>query len=263
MKNTLLIITIFSFSSAYPQKLPNVQQASLRAPVNVKIDGNAIEWGGKFQAYNNGTNLFYTLANNDDDLYLIIQTSDRYAFNKIIDRGLILSIKSPKSGKSASVTFPNTIYTKKNERLSSSFGFGMNTNEKVPEEEIASYNKMLRGRHKFIKVDGIEGLDSMISVYNENGIRAAELFDNNKVYTLEMAVKLKLIGLLIKDKTKISYQLRVNSVDAPKVDNTKMVFVGGGEVTPEMKQQALADVTEKYAKLFGGNDFTGEYTLAK
>ena len=137
--------------------------------------------------------------------------------------------------------------------------------EKVPEAEIAGYNKMLSDKHKFIKVEGIDGLDSLISVYNENGIRAAELFDNDKLYTLEMVVKLNLIGISSGDGAKILYKLRVNSVEgAPTIDgNTKMVMVGGGELSPEMRQQATADITEKVAKMYGGTEFEGEYKLAK
>ena len=59
---------------ANAQKLPNVQQASLRAPENVKVDGKPTEWGDKLQAYNKATDVFYTIANDYNNLYLIIQT---------------------------------------------------------------------------------------------------------------------------------------------------------------------------------------------
>lgn len=264
MKKTILfLIAALAFANAHAQKLPNKQEAGVRIPANIKIDGKATEWNNQLQADNHTTDFSYTMANNDEELYLVIQTKDRFVFNKVIDRGLTLSVKNPKSGKNASITFP---YNTGKGRLSSAFGFGMIiASEKVPEAEIAGYNKMLSDKHKFIKVEGIEGLDSLVSVYNENGIRAAELFDNNKVYTLEMIVKLNLIGISSSDGTKISYKLRVNSVEgAPTIDgNTKMVMVGGGELSPEIRQQAMTEMNEKVVKMYGGTEFDGEYKLAK
>ncbi|MFD0748790.1 hypothetical protein ACFQZS_01465 [Mucilaginibacter calamicampi] len=265
-KLQLLLFSALAYVSAYAQKLPNKQEASIRIPATVKIDGKAAEWDNKLKAYNTATDFSYTLANNNEDLYLVIQTKDRFVFNKIIDRGLTLSVKNTKTGKTANITYPHTTYTGKNERVSSGFGFGMIIAEqKVPEDEIAGYNKMLKARHKFIKVDGVEGLDSLVSVYNENGINAAEQFDNDKVYTLEMAVKLKLLGLSANDGTKFSYKLRVNTVPgAPLLGpDTKMVMMGGGEITPEIRQQAMFDMNEKVVKMYGGTEFDGEYTLAK
>jgi len=264
-KLNLFLFAALAFTSASAQKLPNKQETSVRIPADVKIDGKAAEWDGKLQAYSSATDFSYTMANNDDELYVVIQTKDRFVFNKIIDRGLTLSVKNPKSGKTANITYPHTTYAAKNDRVSSGFGIGMITEQKLPEEEIARYNKILSNRHKFIKVDGIEGVDSLVSVYNDKGIQAAELFDNNKLYTLEMAVKLKQLGLSVNDGTKITYKLRVNTVEgAPVISaNTTMVMMGGGEITPEIRQQATFDMNEKIVKMFQGTEFSGEYALAK
>lgn len=261
-KLLLLFIAALAFVNANAQKLPNKQEASVRIPPNVKIDGKATEWNNKMQADNRTTDFSYTMANNNEELYLVIQTKDRFVFNKIIDRGLTLSVKNPKTGKDASLKFP---YNSEKGRLSSAFGFGMISEIEVPEAEIAMYNKMLSDKHKFIKVEGIEGSDSLISIYNEIGIQAAEQFDNNKLYTLEIAVKLKLMGFSANDGSKISYKLRVNTVEgAPTIDgNTQMSMVGGGEMSPQMRQEALVYMTEKVAKMYGGTEFEGEYTLAK
>ncbi len=62
MKKTLWVILLFT-TQAIGQKLPNIQTASLRASANIKVDGKAAEWGNKLEAYNNTTEVFYTLAN--------------------------------------------------------------------------------------------------------------------------------------------------------------------------------------------------------
>jgi len=95
--------------STNAQKLPNVQTASLRAPANTKIDGKPTEWDNKFQAYNHATEVYYTLANDDDKLYLVVQATDRQIINKIIGGGVTFTVQ--KSGKKndkggISITYP-------------------------------------------------------------------------------------------------------------------------------------------------------------
>lgn len=67
----LTMICLLAFTNTQAQKLPKVQQASLHAPANIKIDGKATEWEGKFEAYNPGSRVFYTLSNDSENLYLI------------------------------------------------------------------------------------------------------------------------------------------------------------------------------------------------
>jgi hypothetical protein len=52
-----------------------VQQVSLHAPANVKIDGKGTEWG-TMRAYNPSTEINYTMANDAKKLYLVVQVSD-------------------------------------------------------------------------------------------------------------------------------------------------------------------------------------------
>ena len=263
-KITALFITALAFTYAYAQKLPNKQETSVRIPANVKIDGKADEWGNKFEARNYTTDLYYTMANNNEDLYLIIQTKDKYAFKKIIDRGLTLSVNSPKGGKDLNFTFP---YNAGRKDISLSLkGNTIYMTRTVSDNDVADNNKILGQNHKLIKVEGVEGVDSLVSVYNEIGLQAAELIDDSKAYTLEMAVKLKLLGLASNDGRKISYKIKVNAIGskAPTLDNVFMVGPAGKtEIPPEMRAQAMADVTEKWVKMDGGTELQGEYTLVK
>jgi hypothetical protein len=77
----------------HAQKLPNVQTISLRAPAGVKIDGKTKEWNNRFQCYNHATSLFYTIANDDENLYLVIKAIDRDICKKIIGGGITLTFK--------------------------------------------------------------------------------------------------------------------------------------------------------------------------
>src|SRR5471030_539366 len=51
------------------KKLPDIQPTDLYAPSNIKIDGKTTEWEDKFQAYNRATDVFYTVANDNNNFY--------------------------------------------------------------------------------------------------------------------------------------------------------------------------------------------------
>jgi hypothetical protein len=76
------------------QKLSNIQSGSLSIPSSIKIDGQATEWGNKFQAYNHSTDIFYSVANNDKFFYVIIQATDADIMKKIIRGGITVSINT-------------------------------------------------------------------------------------------------------------------------------------------------------------------------
>ena len=86
----VLLVGWFIISASFAanaQGLPKVQQESIYAPANIKIDGKALEWGDKFQAYNVSNHLFYTLSNDDKNLYLIVFATDNATSSKIIYGG--------------------------------------------------------------------------------------------------------------------------------------------------------------------------------
>jgi hypothetical protein len=108
-KIVLIVLAMLSSFSVIAQKLPNVQINSVSIPTTTKIDGKATEWGDEFQAYNHSTNIYYTIANSNDKLYLIIKAKDIAMVKKIISGGITFLID--KSGKrntagAASITFP-------------------------------------------------------------------------------------------------------------------------------------------------------------
>nr|WP_294794248.1 hypothetical protein [uncultured Mucilaginibacter sp.] len=91
-KLKFLLFAAIGCASAYAQKLPNVQQVSLRAPANVKVDGKATEWNDQLQAYNTTSNISYSIANNNEMLYLVIQAKDVNVINTIFGYGFEFAI---------------------------------------------------------------------------------------------------------------------------------------------------------------------------
>ena len=186
--------------------MPNRQQNSLRAPLAVKVDGNPREWGGYFQAYNHATDIFYTLANDDENLYLLVQVTGPTIISRVMGRGLTLSIQKGrlKNDKNkVSITYPVTKTT---------LYFGLNRKKNADEDTsvkalnsvMRHHNKMIDDSCKLIPVDGIPGVDTLVSVYNRDGIKAKGQFDSRKVFTCEFSIKLKLLNISADNAAKIT-----------------------------------------------------------
>ena len=106
-----LILLLFSTIcfSAFAQKLPDVQQASLQAPPGVKIDGKLTEWGDRFEAYNKGTEIYYSIANNSENLYLTVRATDAEIIDKILASGLTFTVNTDANRKDRTgviITYP-------------------------------------------------------------------------------------------------------------------------------------------------------------
>ena len=255
--------------NAVAQKLPNVQVNSVRAPANIKIDGKATEWNNKFQAYNHATDIFYTVSNDDSKLYLIVQAPDRSVINKIMSGGITFTVqtlgkKTDKGG--ISVTYP--LFDKKNIPFIPPV-FGV---RRGPGDEIATpagsynrvndskdfksdsmmriFNKSLTDYSKFIGVTGIKTLDTLIAVYNVDGIRVAELFDNKICYTYELAIDLKLLKAKMSNASKFAYHISINPFSLFNIPDRTPAKAGGDEIRADLNGSAVTDMW-------------GEYTLAK
>ena len=76
------------------QKLNNVQDGSVWAPANIKIDGKLNEWDDSFKAYNKTTDVFYTISNDEKNLYLVIKSANQVISNKIIGGGINFTVNT-------------------------------------------------------------------------------------------------------------------------------------------------------------------------
>jgi hypothetical protein len=126
-------------------------------------------------------------------------------------------------------------------------------------------NKQLEQKVKWIGVTGITGLDTLISVYNEDGIKAAGVFNNKKVYTFEISVKLKLLGLSANDVPKFTYHMKVNGSNAfGGITFVSVTSASGENITNTTDiQNKTVSFNSAMQNLSAPTDFWGEYTLAK
>jgi len=252
---------VFIFFAANAQRLPNVQQVSLRAPADIKIDGKATEWNNHFQAYNDTTHVYYTIANDDKNLYLTVQASDRGIIRMIMVNGVSFTIDRLRRVKKdlfnnyyPSITYPTR------EKENGTYGYGVyvdSSETKLRMDSFAmAYNRHLAADSKYIRVTGIRTLAELTLINNRGGIKVASMFDNKMVYTYELAIDLSLLGLDAAKSEKFDYN----------------IAIGEGHISEFSRAQGARIISVSYTAQpndpynphgYIPADFWGEYTLAK
>jgi len=185
----LLLILFFNliFFIVNAQKLPNKQEASLRAPDSIKIDGQATEWNDQYQAYNKATEVFYSIANDDDNLYLIIHAVKSRIIEKMMEGGISFTVSPANKkdeGKKVTVLFPlltmptswavlhnagKTLTETQAPLFDDKYGVYRNKDSVLkakPTTSIGLSNKTLTISSKEIKVSGINPITDEITITN-------------------------------------------------------------------------------------------------
>ncbi len=160
----LLALSMCIGFTANAQKLPNVQTTAVYAPDNIKIDGKTTEWNNQLQAYNKSTSIFYTMANNNDNLYLTVQATTNMIIDKILSGGITLSIASANNK-----TIPPVIITSpilpRNGRAP--IVVRLRDGGTLTDAELTTLNSGLTANFKEISTSGITTIpEPTISVYN-------------------------------------------------------------------------------------------------
>lgn len=237
---------------AQDAKLPNVQTAGLRSPA-VKVDGNLNEWKDNFQAYNKQTQLYYSVSNDDQLLYLVVKSTNMQNNNKIAAGGIsfILNTDNKKKTKDAfSFTYPVIARPAfggpggpggQGGGPGGPGGFGggpggpggpggfSGRNMAPDSATLAARHKQTIDAAKEIKVLGFKDIpDSLISVYNEYGIKTAIGYDAKGYYTYELAIPLKLLNLSPGDNKEFAYDIKVNGLTMPPNFGQRNNDGGGG-----------------------------------
>lgn len=257
--------------TAHAQKLPKVQSTGLRVPADIKIDGNIDEWGNKFEAYNKATQIFYSIANDNDHLYLMVHIPNNIIINKAVAGGITLTVsKSSQKGDSTkiAVTFPQ--FYKQDRAYNISFNYkssllndSLQNKEKI-DSVRQSFIRKLSYRAKLIGIEGVKGFqDNVISVYNSGNIKAAASFDHMLAYNYELSFPLSYLGFkTVVNKTELYYQIQLNGLIADGTFITTLpgrpdhfIFTQSDGSTYSMGQGP------EVLELMSPTNFSGEYNL--
>ncbi len=212
---TALVLTLTTLS-LQAQKLPNTQEASLYAPATVKVDARLTDWTN-LQAFNKTVGLNYTVANDDKNLYLVIKADDPNIANKIIAGGidLIINTQGKKSDKDGYViSFPLVNPANLRSQMSSFRPQGgAPGGQQMDSTALAKMRKQAVATFKEIKLVGFKDIaDSVVSIYNEHGIKAAADYDAKGALVCELAMPLKYMGLT-GSTAEFAYSIRLNGLN--------------------------------------------------
>ncbi len=280
------IILSVACITANAQKQPAIQEISLRAPANIKIDGKTTEWDDKFQAKNVTDRIVYTISNDDNKLYLTVRAQGARGGAKIISGGLTFTIshevdkkKREKGEGNVSFTFPivtdrakSASITAKQYHYWDNLAGDLVKNKGAIDSLHMAIDAQIGEACKEIKITGIKDLDT-ISVYNTEGIKAVCAFNSTFICVYEMAIPLKLLGLSTDNPVKFSYNIKLNAVRAPQsAAGVRSISVSGGVI--DIRQSGTMNMDGPMMPIMMGppnpdteylnNDtsFWAEYTLA-
>lgn len=258
---TALLILMSSTGILYAQKVASSQKENLRAPTNIKIDGKLDEWGNKLQAYSHHTQFYYTMSNDDRYLYLTVQAVQQDIIDRITQGGITLTIN--KSGKkkdpeSVQVTYPVTdSYLGINVKDAPQVKPGSDVAVAALDSFITATNTYIQQKTKMIKVIGVKDVDSLISVYNLDGIKAVCAIDQQLHYNYELAISLKDLGFDIQNPIKFVYQVMINE------KGSNMIIKRESDGVHSVINVILIAPDNPNLGPQPATDFWGEYTLAK
>lgn len=207
-----LIMPLITVCKAYTQtKLPN----QYLTPPIVKIDGKLNEWKDGKLIYVKNMNIFYMMTNDDENLYLIIKSKNSTNNLKINGGGISFIVSRPNNKNACIVTFP--VVDK--EQLKKQMISQKVQNEKSGKKDVAvnplaaaSLKKQAVAAMKEIKVSGFKEIqDTLISIYNDNRIRAAIDYDDEDL-GYEMSIPLKLLGLSTAKESSFFFKIAINPI---------------------------------------------------
>lgn len=264
----LLLLQLFAISltTALGQKLPKVQTEGLRAPANIKVDGKPAEWGGKLMAYNPAAGFYYSMANDDEFLYILIQAKDQDVINRLLSGGVTFDLgkgKGGSEGEPVGFTYPISL----NRGIYFDFRDAKRgVSAKVLDSMITDFNALLQINYKWIRVTGLPELGRTVSIYNDVNLKVAQTLDSKSVYNCELAIALKYLGVPADAGTKFNYHIVVNGSSArfaeppsrtPVVPrNSDLYSKIAVEYDAYQNQARFRNLALRYP-----TDFWGEYSL--
>ena len=289
---TLLAIT-FAVAFAQDKKLKDVQEVSLWAPAGVKADGKLVEWNDSFQAYNKATKLYYTISNDAKNIYLAIKSTDAMNNNKIVAGAITIAINTEgkkKTENTYKITYPVIEPITMRRGAGGPVGGGpaggggaimimggpggpggaggaggmrAMMGGGAPGDPLDSATIAIRKKalltYKEIKVSGFKDIpDSLISLYNEHGLKTMANYDDKGNFLYEVAIPLKLMGLEPGSTNELAYNVKLNGLQIPNLPNIDMMGgggLGGGGADPGGAGGGVRTVTA--VRMNGGGGFAG------
>ncbi|WP_225872793.1 hypothetical protein [Pedobacter frigoris] len=291
MLNTLLLVGFGLTASA--QKVNELQEVSIVAPHSLKIDGKNFEWAAADFSSNKRTSISYIISNDDKNLYLVVKSTDLTNNSKILAGGITFSINpdgKKKEKESLALTYPSIARPTRGaggqgggirmDRVMGGMGGGGGTPLTTKQRDSASVARLRTQlvTAKEIKISGFKKTtDTLVSIYNQSGIKAFASIDTANTYFYEAAIPLEELGISADSAKEFAYNIKLNGLQMPGFDGGgggggrggfgggggggRGGFGGGGGGFGGGGGQRGGGID--FQALMSPTDFWGKYTLSK
>jgi uncharacterized membrane protein YgcG len=200
--------------SCYAQNKP--AQDKLQAPPpNIAIDGDIKEWGDSLRYYNQEKQLNYSLANDQDNLYMAIRVNDRSEQIRILRAGLTLSIDTRgKKKETFSITFP--VGDQSAEGIAETAQDLQGGNSDVKQEDRDELMRARLTKLREIRVTGFKDIESeTMTTSNTYGFKVAIDYDKDGYLIYEAAIPLKFFHADDITKNEWAFNFKINGITKP------------------------------------------------
>ncbi|WP_186462381.1 hypothetical protein [Pedobacter suwonensis] len=202
---SLLLPLLISSSFLYAQDV----EENMRMVKPFKADGISNEWNEPLNQYNDATRLAFALANDDQNLYIIIESLDPQTTFSVLSGGITLNINTAGKKKDGiQLTFPlmERPHELKDVNISPNHIAQPNGDMGMPHDP-STVNKSIR-------VSGFKNIvDGDLSAENQNGIETGMSIHPNKDLIYELRIPLEQLGVNVEAKKPLVYHIKINQPD--------------------------------------------------
>ncbi|MBD1394035.1 hypothetical protein [Mucilaginibacter glaciei] len=197
----------------------------LAPPARVLVDGSLKEWGDSLRYINDEKKIPYTLANDQENLYVAIRISDRTEQARILNAGITISIDPKGKKKEAfTMTFPLSDPGTKTQ-----LGYRKDDNGDLSQQDRDELMRERITTLRNIKVTGFKDVAyEMITTSNTYGFKAAVDYDKDGKLVCEAAIPLKFFHADSPSKNEWAFNFKINGVQKPAAGGPGGENPGGG-----------------------------------
>lgn len=200
-KISLLIPLLISGRLLYAQDV----EENIRMVKPFKADGISNEWNEPLNQYNDATRLAFALANDDQNLYVIIESLDPQTTFSVLSGGITLNINTAGKKKDGiKLTFPLM------ERPPVPKDVDRDHLAPHPDEDMGLMHDPST-MNKSIRVSGFKNIaDGDLTADNQSGIETGMSIHPNKDLIYELRIPLAQLAVNLDMKKPLVYNIKIN-----------------------------------------------------
>ncbi|MBC6111959.1 hypothetical protein ACFOG5_00850 [Pedobacter fastidiosus] len=221
----LCLAFVTSFVGLSTLKAQEVED-NMRMTKPFKADGISKEWNEPLNEYNTDTKLAFALANDDKNLYVIIESLDPQTTFSVLRGGITLNINTEGKKKTGiNLVFP----LMERPPVPKDGELPKDELSKMPLEKNGDIPHDFAGMNKTIRVSGFKNIsDGDLPLENSYGIQAGMTIKPNRDLIYEISIPLSQLQVDAEMKKPLVYNIKINS---PGKSNLKRAgsLEGGGK----------------------------------